>query len=233
MLTTIQDIVYDFKLQAEKLDSKTVETLKLPQIISLLNKGMLLLIKRRYDVDPTKGESFESNQRRTQELQRLHILSEKLEQGTKVGTDFTFDYSKTSKPLMFVTRALFFGNKGECINQRLYSTEIQTDDISLNPDMAPSFEWRTTTFRYAEDRLVVRTDGTFEIVKAEIDYLRYPVKMDIAGYPHFDGTPSKDVQCELPEIMIPDIVSMATLVFKLWSASPDTQAQLLLYNMHE
>lgn len=237
-MATIKDMVYDFKLEAERIDSKTVKTLKVPQIISLLNKGMLLLVKRRYDLDPKRRQSFESNQRRTQELQKIHILKESLEpvKNPNNTSTYRFDLTKTTKKFLFMTRASFFGSKGECTKQLLFGAEMQTDDYQVvmdNPDTDPSFEWRTVPYRYGADHLSVETDGTFIIENAEVDYLRYPVQMDIEGYTRFDGKPSKNIDCELPEFLHPDIVSMSAMLFKLWNGSPDAQATIMSFDLTE
>lgn len=237
-MASIKDMVYEFKLEAEKVDSRTVKTLKVPQIISLLNKGMLLLIQQKYDLDPRRRQAFETNQRRTQELQTLHILHEPLDLSPADSNTaiYSLDLQKTKSQFMYMTRVSFIGNKDKCSQVTLFGHEVQTDDYQVvmqDPDQNPSFEWRRVPYRFGDKTLKAYSDGSFQLVKAEVDYLRYPKKMDIEGYTHFDGKLSKNEECELPEILHPGIVSTAALLFKSWNNSPDVQAQMLNYELSQ
>lgn len=236
-MATVKEMIYDFKLEAEQIDNKSVEGLTLPQIISLLNKGMLLLMKRRYGLDPTRRESFESTERRTQELQKLHVLLEPLERSRKKENHYFFDCTKTKERFLFLTRIAFFGSKETCKNQKLKAIRTQTDDLAIaeeNPHRRSSFEWRQVNYRFGGDMILADTDGSFDITKAELDYLRYPKEMDVAGYKRFDGKASTDINCELPVFIHDDIVSSAVLLFKVWRASTqDAQAAMLAFTLNE
>jgi hypothetical protein len=67
----------------------------------------------------------------------------------------------------------------------------------LNDHYKPSFEYQETFNWISSDEISIFTDGTFTPKDIYIMYLRYPVYIDKEGYVKFDGTESKDVNCEL------------------------------------
>ena len=60
-----------------------------------------------------------------------------------------------------------------------------------------SYEYQETIIDISQDELHVYTDGTFAPKTLYTSYIRYPKKVDKAGYENFDGTPSVDQDCEL------------------------------------
>lgn len=228
---TIQDMVYNFKLKADKLDSKGFANLKLPAIIYLLNEGMTSLIKKRYSgANTTLKASFEEIQKRRDEFQRILVPDEIIKAKKVLPETYVVDITQTAKPYMFLARANFYGKKDDCKDRKLRGILAQTDDLDLMEDSpleGSSFEWGEVLYRMAEDKLRVTTDQTFSITKGRIDYLRYPTKVDMSGYTHFNGSASSDVDCELPEFMHYDIVDEAKLVYDISFATPDAQAILL------
>lgn len=225
----IQEIVYQFKIQAEVIDSKKSPDLDLPKIIIILNSAMLNLTKMKYGINNRMRQGFESTEKRIQDLQRLHVLDEQLAPIAGDKLIYRFDLLKTKKPFLYMTRTRFTATKCGC-EDTLKGFDPQTDDLNLIQEgefTTPSFEWRETNYRVADDKIHAESDGTFAITKALIDYLRYPVQMDMEGYEHFDESLSTDIQCELPDYLHQEIVDEAALEFKLWTENPAYQfAQL-------
>lgn len=233
---TIQEIVYNFKLQAEKIDTSKTKGLGLAKIIIVLNSGMLNLVKDKYGINNPYRKGFDTIQKRKQDLQRLHVITEPLIKPSSSSLDKAiFDISTTTNEILFITRVSFLATRGNCNSVKMNGIDVQTDDYNntlVSPNTDPSFDWRETTYRLAEDKIVAdKTD--FEIDALQIDYLRYPVLMDIVGYTHFDGSKSSNTECELPKYIHSEIIDQAVLEFKLWTENPNFQFAKARQNMNE
>jgi hypothetical protein len=232
----IQEMVYLFKLQAERVDTKKSQDLSIPKIITILNSGQINLIKRKYGINNLYRSGFEAVQKRKQDLQKLSVLNEEISPTVSGSTVVQFDLSNLAKPFLFDTRVRFKASKGTCTNKILVGLPTQTDDMNLvdmSSNRIPSFEWRETTYRIASDRIHAESDGSFTIPKMVIDYLRYPVNMDIVGYKHFSGATSTNINCELPEFLIGEVIDQAALEFKLWTQDPNFQFSQVKQTVNE
>lgn len=224
-------MIYKFQLKADKLDSKSAANIKIPAIIALLNEGMNSLLMKRYGGKNTAYRAaFEEIQKRRDEFQRLIIPDEILKAEMVDAETFTADLTKTKKPYLFLLRMNAVASKGKCEERKLKGILTETDDLDLVEGSTlqdSSFEWGDIIYRLAQDKIRMRSDGTFKVLRAKIDYLRYPVKIDKAGYKHFGGEQSADVQCELPEFIHDDIVDEALLVYASSFSNADIKARLM------
>lgn len=166
-------------------------------------------------------------QRRTEELQHLLVSHETLKYSglDKKRNIVKFDLSKTKEKFMILTRVSFDADTADCSSLSLDGVPVQTDDLNevlrdvLNN---PSLEWRELPYRQADNKLMAYSTPEILNLKADIDYLRFPKRMDIEGYSDFDKKPSKTVQCELPELIHPDLIDTAVQIFKFSINSPDS-----------
>jgi hypothetical protein len=224
-----QEMAYQFRLGAKRIDSNSSQDLSFPQIVAFLNKGMLQLLKKRYGPHNSYRATLEEIQKRIDEWQLLIVAHEEfdLEAEGNSKDRFSFDITQTKAQYLFLLRAAFFGSKDDCKDCKIISKYSSSDDLNVdldNPNERPNFEWRRALHRQASNKLLVYTDGTFSLSRGEIDYLRYPVKIDLAGYKHFDGSASSDVDCELPIFLHDDIVDEAVMCFDLRLNHPDAEA---------
>lgn len=224
---TAQEMAYQFKLRANRIDSKTAPDLSLPQIVAFLNLGMLQLLKKRYGLNNSYRETLESIQKRIDEWQLLIVPHELLPLSAEDDGRFAADLTKTEKPYLFLLRASFHGENAQCSKCKFNTQYVQRDDLNVkldNPNERPNFEWRRVLHSIAQNKLLAYTDNTFTLTRAEVDYLRYPVKIDLEGYEHFDESASTNVDCELPIFLHDDIVDEAVARFKGSLNHPDAQA---------
>jgi hypothetical protein len=227
---TVAELVYTFKLKADKLDSKSLANIKLAPTIYLLNEGMQALINKRYGgLNTNYQAAFEEIQKRRDEFQILIVPDEYLKV-TKVDNEiYTADLGSTKEPYMFLLRTNAYATKKECAERRMKGILVQTDDLDIivdSPMDSSSFEWGEVVFRLAQNKIRFITDTTFVIKKARIDYLRYPKSINMVGYKQFDGSPSTDQECELPKFMHADIVEEALLIYDSSFNNPDMRARL-------
>ncbi len=217
MRYNIQEMIYDFKMKADKLDSKDFKDIPLPQIIRLLNEAQIITVLSRYGQNNLYKEGFEANQKRIDELSVLTVVDENLA-CNKVGTNiYSSDLVKTKYKYLFLLRANFLASTSNCFDLEMSGIQVKTDDLDrilTSSFDSPSLEWRETPYRIANNSLRVYSDSSFTITQATIDYLRYPNDMDVEGYVHFDGTKSKTQECELPEFLRKTIVNNAVLSLK-------------------
>lgn len=220
-------MVYLFKMESQRVDTKSTTGIPLAQIIIYLNNGMISLLMQRYGPNNNYRATLESIQKRIDEWQRLVIPHEILDCIPSDNGRFLADLKGTKEEYLFLLRSSFLGSKGKCGDCKFTSEYSQSDDLDSdldNPNAKPNFEWREVLHRIAQDKIIAYTDGTFTLDRADIDYLRYPKALDIAGYEHFDGSPSKDVNCELPEFLHKDIVTEGVLAFELSFKQPGVEA---------
>lgn len=232
---TIQEMVYQFKLQAERIDSKKAQGFSLPKIVIALNSGMLNLVKLKYGINNIYRSGFESVTKRTQDLQVLHILSESIKVTDTRDNMAIGNLSDLKHDLLFQTRTRCIASKGDCINQELDCFEQETDDynnVLRSPFADPNFEWREAPFRISENKIFISYND-FKIHNIVLDYIRYPKNVDIAGYKKFDGTTSEDVNCELPEYLHYEIVDQAVLEFDIWLRNPEYQFAQMKKSINE
>jgi hypothetical protein len=233
---TIHEMIYQFKLRAQRIDTKSAPGLKLPQIIIYLNMGMLNLLKSRYNPNNKYNATLESIQKRIDEWQMLVVPHETIKTAEFTTNVHSIDILKLKQKYLFLLRITPYGSKGSCNDQKFFSHYSSSDDLNIdldNPNSSPNFDWRETLHRFASDKILVYTDGTFKIQRAELDYLRYPKPLDIKGYTHFNGSPSADVNCELPEFLHDEIVNESVIAFELGQKYPGVEASMALKNNEE
>lgn len=226
-----EEMIYTFRLKADKIDSKNAANIKIAAIIYLLNEGMMSLVIKRYGGrNTTYRAALEEIQKRRDEFQRIIVPDEMLS-AEKVNDEvYIADITKTKHTYMFLLRTNMYASKDACKDRKLRGLLTETDDLDLiegSPLDDSSFEWGDCRFRIADDKLRMRSDGSFIITKARIDYLRYPKKIDIAGYKNFDGTASETAECELPKFLHSDIVDEALFVYADSFTNADMRARLL------
>jgi hypothetical protein len=223
-----QEMLYEFELSADRVSSKAAANLPLAAKITYLNRGLINFCISQYDGDPKRDKGFEESRRRTEALQVLVVAHKELKVKALTKRIFQADIS-TVKDYLLLLRREVYGSKGKCISDPMRTIiECQTDDLGEylgNPNKRPSFRWRRCLERTAQNKLEYFTDETFSISRVVIDYLRYPKMIDVAGYEHFDGTASADVNCELPVFTHSEIVAMAALEFDWDMNSPGQQSK--------
>lgn len=234
---TIKEMVYQFQLGASRVDANAARRLKTPQIIIYLNTGMLELLMQRYGPNNPYRATLESIQKRIDEWQRLIVTHEDLDGVADSPNNlFRFNLTDTEQDYLFLLRASFRGTKGDCKNQNIRGLITESDDLDVgldNPDVKPNFDWRETLYRLAQDHILAYTDGTFSLERANIDYLRYPKALDIAGYTHFDGSDSADVDCELPIFLHKDIITQGILAYEFALKHPGVESTIAAKQQEE
>jgi hypothetical protein len=234
----IQEMVYRFKLGAQRVDTKSAPGLKVPQIIMYLNGGMNNLLMQRYGPHNSYQSTLEAIQKRIDEWQRLIIPHEELSSNNDESEKgiYTFSLLETKQKYLFLLRIACYGSQGNCSKQKLNMFFSPSNNLEAdldNPNANPNFGWRESLHRIAQDKILAYSDKTFSIDTADIDYLRYPKALDITGYKHFDGEASVNADCELPEFLHEDIIKQAVIDFELSEKHPGVESSMTRKSMEE
>ncbi len=224
MKLTIQEMVYQFKLESEKIDSQQSAKLELPQIILVLNTALINLVLDKYENPMKMG--FETTQKRKKELQNLIVVDKTIKAPEQLQhKGYTFNMNDLDPEVLFLTRVQFKGIKNGC-DGILDGVDTQSDDLNLvnrSSNKKANFEWREAPFRLADNKIIVETDNTFKLTECLPEYIRYPKPMDMTGYERFDGTNSTDQHCELPGFLHPELITYAVYKSDLWRRNPEIQ----------
>lgn len=222
---SIDETLYKFKLEYDKIDTQKRFNLSIPQQLIFLNEGQRRVVNRKYTTGNIRKEGFEQAQKRIRELQKLVMPTEQLTTTVIDTKTYSVDLTTLSSELLYIIRSQSTAAKGDCSAELLDNFEAKHNDLNnilRDPYQKPSFEWRETPIIYKHDTMLILSDGTFTVSKADIDYIRWPVSMDKAGYTHFDGTTSTSVDPELPDYVVDEIITEAVIL----ASNPIEEAKL-------
>lgn len=228
---TIEEMVYEFDIRADRLASKTAVGLPLPTKIAILNAAQLKVIGNLVAPPENTGQpGFQQGRKRTDQLQRIELTDVPLKPQLFSVEEQLFEapLSDLEVPHYLITRQYAYGETKQCGKFRLNLIDAQSDDIELlkrNSNSRPSLHFRRAISRTANDKIYLYADR-FKITRLAIDYVRYPLKMSMAGYENFDGSPSVDVHCELPLKVQDMIIDEAVIGAKTYPGDPGVQAAM-------
>lgn len=213
MIPVVQ-LLYKIDQKLNKLASTEHQSIPLEDKILALNEAQIKLIKKKIDTNNNYQIGFDGFRKRYQDLQILVVPAQELTATKSTGVIGSYEISIASLPskYMFPISAYAIANREDCKGRIIY-----VDDIVKHSDVAtllandhynPSFEWQATFAVISSGKVVVYTDDKFEIDKIGISYLRYPNKIDAAGYDNFDGSPSTDIDCELEDYLEDELIDL-------------------------
>lgn len=220
---TIQEMHYDFKLKADKIDSLRTRDYLPAEIDWRINSASLSMIKKRYGLLNVTNQGFEVTQRRVDDLANLHV-KERIDQIAITpavnGTIYEAPLRLLKYKYLFTTRvSVDLSKKGCCDKKGARCKQVQTDDLSevlRDPFHRPSFEWGEIPFNFYKDStrlnsssIVLYTDGTFDITSVFVEYLRIPIEVSLGNYTYIDGTNRPVTNSELAEHLHQEIIDLA------------------------
>lgn len=97
----------------------------------------------------------------------------------------------------------------------VYLTEEGNVDVLLrDKDKQPSFEWGETFATVRDHKVIIYTNGGFNVVNPYLTYYRQPRKIQITGVvdPYTGTTPTADVACEFKDDLIELIIDEAVKI---------------------
>lgn len=187
--------------------------------IVALNQAQIKLIKKKINPNNIYQLGFDSFAKRYEDLQALVVPYVQLTT-TSVGdklNSYIANISSlpTAKKYFMPVDIYVLADQGCCKNRILNVLDIvKHGDLTrmLNEDnWSPNFACQETLVTISENKINVYSDSenSFTINSLYLSYLRYPVKIDVAGYIHLDGSASVDTDCELPDYLEDELVDLA------------------------
>lgn len=230
-----REMHYDFKQKLNKIDSQKNRNLQVPEIDWKLNEAQEIFVKVIAQPRLRSQLGFEINRRTIDDIRTIVINQ------TPFNDDCLepFEYGDNSymaalpEDYWFFVGGRVYATKGTCENVRMSIRPIQHDDEhDLSVFDKSSFEWRISNIRFIKEGIRIFTDGTFQINKFCIDYIKTPARIHNAQdyyngtYKWPDGTVLTGSQdCELPIMVHGEVVDLAVLITAIALGLPDTQAK--------
>ena len=200
------DIALKIRQRLNKVDTQDDENLPLYVIVEAYNKGQLNIVNRLSSKNNIYKTGLESTTFRVDDLECLINPDAYILSTTKKDGFYLTDY--IPKDYLRYIRTTCIAKTNSCKAKELYiylQEESNLNTLLNNDFVNPSFEWAETIGTIAGDKIKVFTQNKFEINKVYLTYLRKPRLIDLAGYIKKDGSPSTNIDPELPD----DLVEMS------------------------
>lgn len=237
----VKELLYDIDLKLNKIGSNEHQAIELENKIIAINDAQINLIKTKFSENNVYKSGLDSFQKRYNDLESL-IEKDKFLPLTEDKTPLkswsaTLDLLKPTYMLGIPGSEYILADKGDCKNNPLVINQVRHGDINLtlrNTNTAPSFEYQEVPGTITNHKWVIYTDGTFKPTKLYLWYVRYPKKVDFAGYTHLDGRSSAIINSELPYYLKEEIVDIAVRSLALSTENQGAaQASQLKINTNE
>ena len=204
----VDSLLYKIDQRLNKLSSNAHQKIQLEDKILALNEAQIVLIKQKVDgISIPSGLGMDAFKKRYEDLQGLVVNYEHqpltlTSTNTKLN-EWSALVSSLDPTYFLYLDGYILADKERCEDRVMW----------LNPDLVkhgsiqflitsehfkPSFEYQETFCSMSSGYVSVYTDGTFTPSKLYMMYIKYPQKIDKAGYVDFDGNDSVDQNCELP-----------------------------------
>ncbi len=228
-----QSLSYKLDQRFNKLSTNEHQQIPVEDKVLVLNEAQIKLVKTKLGGNNVYRVGFDGMKKRYQDLQSLvenfekHPLAPTL--SDKILNKWIADISDIKPKMMFYVDSYLLADKGECLNRVIYAnTElIKHGDITFllqNSNFKPSFEYQETIADISSNELHYYTDGTFDITKAYLSYIRYPQAIDLEGYVRFDGTESTTIDSELEDYLEDELLDLAVELLAMYTENPSAVA---------
>ncbi len=220
MISTPQ-MLYKLDMKLNKKVSNEHQSIPLEDKILALNEAQLKLIKKKLGTNNIYGLGLDSFKKRYEDLQDLIVQFEHLRVTTTSDaySSYQADTNLLSRKMMFPLDMYTLCSSGKCTGRVVYLSKLtKHGDIStlmFNTHYSPSFAWQESFAVMSSDKIITYTDGTFVVDGLYLSYIRYPQKIDAAGYINFDGTASINQNCELADYLEDELLDLAILELAL------------------
>lgn len=214
----VDSLLYKIDQKLNKLSTNEHQQIQLEDKILALNEAQIKLIKQKVDGYSTvSGLGLDAFKKRYEDLQSLVVTYNNQPLELKIKNK---ELNQWAAPLhvldpdyMFYIDSYVIADKGRCKDRQIWINRdlAKHSDLQFilnNTHYKPSFEYQETFNFLSSDEISIFTDGTFTPKKIYISYMRYPVYIDKEGYVKFDGTDSKNQDCELETYLEDELVDL-------------------------
>jgi hypothetical protein len=212
----IKEIHYNIKKKLNKVDSQQYRNLLIPEIDIAINEAMDIFIKLVAFPRYATQLGFEKTQRSIDDI-RTVVNSEHNPDNQFIVVD---NQVALPQDYMFYISSHVQVTKGECASVNIDTTIVQHDDKpESSVNYRSNFEWRIINAEFNSDGIRFYNDGSFEINKFCLSYIKKPKYAHNAedftaeGYTLPSGTTLTGFEnCELPDQTHADIIDIAVML---------------------
>lgn len=212
---TIQEMHYHVKKKLNKVDSQQFRNLLVPELDIALNEAIDIFIKIVAFPRFRTQLGFEKSQRTIDDIRPL-VESEHYPENQ---IDVVDNQASLPENYMFYISSFAKAVKGSCSGNIDIKIVQHDDRPESDPYSKSSFEWREINAEFNSRGIRLYNDGSFEISKLCLSYIRKPKYIHNAesfnpeGYISPSGTPYVGRQnCELPDHTHSEIVDIAVML---------------------
>lgn len=190
--------------------------------ISVLNRAQDKLVIKKIGLNNDYHLGLDSFKKRYEDLQVLiapgNTPYEQINATVVVNDPFNSYVVNTTnlKNDMFIPINMYvLANRNGCKGRILNVIDlVRHGDIQLklnSPHYTPNFDYQETIASMSGNNIFIYPDkiNSFVITDLYITYLRYPIKMDVEGYVHIDGSLSILSNCELDAYLENELLDLA------------------------
>lgn len=223
---TNTEMILEFKLTLDKVDSSSYPDFESEEIYFFLNEAQERLVKTRYSRNNIYKAGFEEIQKRIDDLSNIvvtnyaSVTSVSTESNTfRIDKDSLFtdetQVTPSTETYMFYLRGRPRVVKTGCTSKYINKAKlVQQDDLAYmleDPFNKPTL--LEPIFYFERGDIYVVTDGSFTIDKCKLTYIKKPVLI------------SDSTNCELAEHLHKEIVQLAVNIALETIESPRQQTQ--------
>lgn len=194
-----------------KLSSSDYDNLEPWQIVEAFNKFQLEWVRNQIQGTNMRKDGAESTIRKVDDLQSLL----KPLQLKGINRDYYFESTKLPEDYLDYSRVTLYASKGECKRQRLRGRLVEEANIDIyldDPNINPSFIWRSTLVTLVGDRIRVYTNKDFIIDEIDGLYYRYPRPISLSGVKDINDNPGTNINPEFSDDIVEILIDGAAAI---------------------
>lgn len=217
-MISVDSLLYKIDKRLNKLSSNDHQEIPLEDKILSLNEAQIILVKQKVDgINVVNGMGMDAFKKRYEDLQGIVLNYDhqplSVTSTNKQLNEFSATLNTLNPDYFLYIDGYLTADKGRCKNKRIWINPDLIKHGSLqflieSEHYKPSFEYRETFCSISEGKISVYTDGTFTFRKLYMMYIKYPQKIDKAGYTDFDGNSSSNQNCELPAHLEDELLNL-------------------------
>ncbi len=112
-------------------------------------------------------------------------------------------------------RVFVYASTESCENQKIKCDLVEEANIDTyldDPNINPSFGWRTTLATLFGNKIRIYTNSQFKVNSLELVYYRYPRKISLSGCLDISGNPGTNIDPEFKDDIVEILVDSAAAV---------------------
>lgn len=199
------------KQRLNKLSSFDFDNLECWQIVEAVNKAQTEFVRNQR----SGTNKFKTGDETT--IQLVDDLQFLLKSATLRGVNRNDYFESVILPSDYIAykRVYIYASKDTCQYERVKCDLVEEANIDVyldDPNMKPSFEWRTTIATLFGNKVRVYTNSDFSVDELELVYYREPRPISLSGCLDIAGNPGVNVDPEFRDEVMEIIIDNAAAI---------------------